>query len=93
MSAREHGSNKQVASKNCALSLLRQLFHLGEVEAYTGEKKKKKESEVGGISGLNASNIFYLPHFRYHAFFFFFNVHVLVLNIEENCAEIHLAYW
>ncbi|XP_076436287.1 ATP-dependent RNA helicase A-like isoform X2 [Babylonia areolata] len=43
--AREHGSNKQTASKSCALSLVRQLFHLGVVEAYTGEKKKKKDSE------------------------------------------------
>ena len=46
VTAKEHGSNKQVASKNCALSLVRQLFHLGVIEAYTGERKKKKEEEV-----------------------------------------------
>ncbi|KAL8568221.1 hypothetical protein ACOMHN_027744 [Nucella lapillus] len=43
--AREHGSNKQTASKSCALSLVRQLFHLGGIEAFTGQKKKKKDSE------------------------------------------------
>ena len=40
------GSNKQMASKSCALSLVRQLFHLGVIEAYTGEKKKKADTEV-----------------------------------------------
>ena len=30
--AREGGSNKQSASKSCALSLVRQLFHLGVFE-------------------------------------------------------------
>lgn len=46
ISAREHGSNKVVASKSCALSLVRQLFHFGIIEAFTGIKKKKKENEV-----------------------------------------------
>jgi len=44
--AKEHGSNKQIASKSCALSLVRQLFHFGVIEAFTGIKKKKKENEV-----------------------------------------------
>lgn len=46
ISSREHGSNKAVSSKSCALSLVRQLFHLGVIEAFTGVKKKKKEIEV-----------------------------------------------
>lgn len=33
---RDTGSNKQTASKSCALSLVRQLFHLGVIEAFTG---------------------------------------------------------
>lgn len=44
--AREHGSNKQVASKSCALSLVRQLFHMGVIEAYTGQTKKKDQDKV-----------------------------------------------
>ncbi|VDP74809.1 unnamed protein product [Echinostoma caproni] len=44
--ARGSGSNKQMASRACCLSLVRQLFHAGEIEAYTGEKKKKKHDEV-----------------------------------------------
>jgi ATP-dependent RNA helicase A len=47
--AREQGSNKQSASKSCALSLVRQLFHLGAIEAYTGIKKKKDSAEVRKI--------------------------------------------
>jgi ATP-dependent RNA helicase A len=44
--AREHGSNKQVASKSCALSLVRQLFHMKVIEAYTGQTKKKDQEKV-----------------------------------------------
>ncbi|XP_050532289.1 ATP-dependent RNA helicase A protein [Daktulosphaira vitifoliae] len=40
VTARESGSNKQSASKSCALSLVRQLYHLGVIEAYTGTVKK-----------------------------------------------------
>jgi ATP-dependent RNA helicase A len=40
--ARETGSNKQSASKSSALSLVRQLFHLGVIEAYSGTLKKNK---------------------------------------------------
>ncbi|CAD5121886.1 DgyrCDS10347 [Dimorphilus gyrociliatus] len=43
---REHGSNKQIASKNCALSLVRQLFHFGIIEQYDGEKKKCTTMEI-----------------------------------------------
>lgn len=44
--ARETGSNKQLASRACCLSLVRQLFHSGEIEAFTGERRKKKRAEV-----------------------------------------------
>ena len=46
ISAREHGSNKQVASKSCALSLVRQLYHMKVIEAYTGQLKKKEGDKV-----------------------------------------------
>lgn len=36
ITGRESGSNKQTASKSCALSLVRQLYHLGVVEAFSG---------------------------------------------------------
>ncbi|KAI4469545.1 atp-dependent rna helicase [Holotrichia oblita] len=39
---RDTGSNKQTASKSCALSIVRQLFHLGVIEAYSGTLKKDK---------------------------------------------------
>ena len=45
INAREAGSNKQTASKSCALSLVRQLFHLGVIEAFSGTLKKNKEVE------------------------------------------------
>ncbi|XP_012946325.2 ATP-dependent RNA helicase A, partial [Aplysia californica] len=44
--ARETGSNKQIASKSCALSLVRQLYHMKVIEANTGQKKKKNETEL-----------------------------------------------
>lgn len=34
--AREAGSNKQTASKSCAMSLVRQLYHFGVIQAFTG---------------------------------------------------------
>jgi len=46
IAAREHGSNKMIASKSCALSLVRQLFHFNLIEPFTGARKKKKENEV-----------------------------------------------
>ena len=45
ITAHETGSNKQTASKSCALSLVRQLFHLGVIEPYSGTLKRNKESE------------------------------------------------
>lgn len=42
VTGRETGSNKQTASKSCALSLVRQLFHLGVIEAFTGTLKKER---------------------------------------------------
>lgn len=41
ITGRETGSNKQTASKSCALSLVRQLFHLGVVDAFSGTLKTK----------------------------------------------------
>ncbi|XP_039928969.1 ATP-dependent RNA helicase A isoform X1 [Hirundo rustica] len=40
----EHGSNKKLAAQSCALSLVRQLYHLGVIEPYSGQAKKKGES-------------------------------------------------
>ena len=42
ITAREAGSNKQSASKSCALSLVRQLYHLKVIEAFTGTYKRNK---------------------------------------------------
>ncbi|KAM7535638.1 hypothetical protein Aperf_G00000096878 [Anoplocephala perfoliata] len=47
--ARESGSNKVLASRACCLSLVRQLFHIGEIEAFSGERKKKRIEEVAPI--------------------------------------------
>ncbi|VDD74867.1 unnamed protein product [Mesocestoides corti] len=44
--ARETGSNKVMASRACCLSLVRQLFHIGEIEAFSGERKKKRSDEA-----------------------------------------------
>lgn len=41
ITGRETGSNKQTASRSCALSLVRQLFHLGVIEAFSGTIKSK----------------------------------------------------
>lgn len=45
ITGRETGSNKQSASKSCALSLIRQLFHLGVIEAFSGTLKKAKTED------------------------------------------------
>lgn len=42
VTGREHGSNKKLAAQSCALSVVRQLYHLGVVEAYSGVTKKKE---------------------------------------------------
>ncbi|XP_026525038.1 ATP-dependent RNA helicase A isoform X1 [Notechis scutatus] len=44
--AREHGSNKKLAAQSCALSLVRQLYHLSIIEAYSGQTKKKEGESV-----------------------------------------------
>lgn len=41
VTGRETGSNKQTASKSCALSLVRQMFHLGVIEAFSGSLKTR----------------------------------------------------
>ena len=45
VTARGQASNKHMASKSCALSLVRQLFHLGVIEAFSGTLKKSKTME------------------------------------------------
>ncbi|KFB49323.1 AGAP006599-PA-like protein [Anopheles sinensis] len=42
ITGRESGSNKQSASKSCALSIVRQLYHLGVIEAFNGSIKSVK---------------------------------------------------
>ncbi|XP_072177785.1 ATP-dependent RNA helicase A protein-like [Diadema setosum] len=44
--AREQGSNKKTASLSCALSLVRQLYHLKQIEAFSGERKAKKADSL-----------------------------------------------
>ncbi|MEE6495870.1 hypothetical protein FKM82_002172 [Ascaphus truei] len=46
ITAREHGSNKKLAAQSCALSLVRQLYHLNVIEAYSGLTKKKEGESV-----------------------------------------------
>ncbi|XP_069794295.1 ATP-dependent RNA helicase A isoform X3 [Narcine bancroftii] len=46
ITAREHGSNKKLAAQSCALSLVRQLYHLGVFEAFTGHTKKKETEKM-----------------------------------------------
>uniref|UniRef100_A0A3B4WM90 RNA helicase n=1 Tax=Seriola lalandi dorsalis TaxID=1841481 RepID=A0A3B4WM90_SERLL len=50
ITAREHGSNKKLAAQSCALSLIRQLYHLGVIEAYSGVTKKKEGETVFEVS-------------------------------------------
>lgn len=53
--AREHGSTKKLAAQSCALSLVRQLYHLGVIEAYTGQTKKK-DGETLDVYEVNLSD-------------------------------------
>jgi len=49
ISAREHASTKKQAAQNTALSLVRQLFHMGALEAAEPgqvQPKRKKVDEV-----------------------------------------------
>ncbi|XP_026744887.1 dosage compensation regulator-like isoform X1 [Trichoplusia ni] len=45
VTGRETASNKQTASKSCALSVVRQLYHLGVIEAFSGTLKKDRSGE------------------------------------------------
>ena len=45
LNSRETGSNKQQASKSCALSLVRQLYHLNVIEVFSGIMKKKDPAD------------------------------------------------
>ncbi|XP_075689242.1 ATP-dependent RNA helicase A isoform X2 [Rhinoderma darwinii] len=44
--AREHGSNKRLAAQSCALSVVRQLYHLSVIEAYSGQTRKKEGESI-----------------------------------------------
>ncbi|XP_073973059.1 dosage compensation regulator mle isoform X2 [Rhodnius prolixus] len=46
ITGRETGSNKQTASKSCALSIVRQLYHLGVIEAFSGTLKKTTSEQI-----------------------------------------------
>ncbi|XP_043277382.1 dosage compensation regulator isoform X2 [Venturia canescens] len=45
ITGRETASNKQTASKSCALSIVRQLYHLGVIEAFSGTLKRVKPAD------------------------------------------------
>ncbi|CAH2984998.1 unnamed protein product [Chilo suppressalis] len=45
ITGRETASNKQTASKSCALSLVRQLYHLGVIDAFSGTLKRDRSAE------------------------------------------------
>nr|XP_034837371.1 dosage compensation regulator isoform X2 [Maniola hyperantus] len=45
VTGRETASNKQTASKSCALSLVRQLYHLGVIEPFSGTLKRDKTAD------------------------------------------------
>lgn len=51
ITGREHGSNKKLAAQSCALSLVRQLYHLGVIEAYAGVAKKRAGEAVSEARG------------------------------------------
>jgi ATP-dependent RNA helicase A len=52
LQARESASTKKSAERSASLSIVRQLFHLGAIPAYTGETtKKKSETEFDPIYG------------------------------------------
>lgn len=53
ITGRETGSNKQSASRSCALSLVRQLFHLGVIEAFSGQIKAKTYVKSNQITSHN----------------------------------------
>ncbi|KAK3930801.1 Dosage compensation regulator [Frankliniella fusca] len=46
ITGRETGSNKQSASKSCALSLVRQLYHFGVIEPFSGTLRVKETNQM-----------------------------------------------
>ncbi|XP_069837244.1 ATP-dependent RNA helicase A isoform X1 [Dendropsophus ebraccatus] len=44
--AREHGSNKRLAAQSCALSIVRQLYHLSVIEPFSGLTRKKEGESI-----------------------------------------------
>ncbi|ETN58280.1 dosage compensation regulator maleless [Anopheles darlingi] len=56
ITGRMSGSNKQSASKSCALSIVRQLYHFGVIEAFTGSIKSAKSSEQVAAYPVRISN-------------------------------------
>ena len=52
---RGQASNKQTASKTCALSLVRQLYHLKVIEAFSGSLKKSREVEEEKLAEVTVS--------------------------------------
>ncbi|KAF6200626.1 hypothetical protein GE061_005069 [Apolygus lucorum] len=55
---RETGSNKQTASKSCALSIVRQLYHLGVIEPFSGTLKKKQTEQIPAYEVAISPEIF-----------------------------------
>lgn len=46
ITGRVTGSNKQSASKSCALSIVRQLYHFGVIEPFSGTLKMKETEQM-----------------------------------------------
>lgn len=83
ISAREHGSNKMIASKSCALSLVRQLYHFGVIESFSGIRKKKKECEVVECINFDKKS-FSLLSMRIWMLKFYREFHLTVLQYVWN---------
>lgn len=46
VSGRGQGSSKKVAESGCSMGIVRQLFHLGILAEYKGERKKTAAATV-----------------------------------------------
>eukprot|EP00795_Rhopilema_esculentum_P010876 gene10876-19699_t len=53
LTARESGSNKKMAAQSCSLSLVRQLFHMGAIEAATPGQVQPKRQKTDEIPPYN----------------------------------------
>ena len=62
VTGRETASNKQTASKSCALSLVRQLYHLGVIEAFSGTLKKDRCVFGNKTNSFSTTNISYIVY-------------------------------